>query len=213
MTVTLPELGSDPWHFRPGAVDASGPARPAGARGRRRVGRGDRARAPASSQRCCAARRRCCCPAPASVVQALARRSRSWWSWRCCCRALHAAAAGPARLHRALVLHQRLDLPDRAGRRPAAARRQPLRPRLPPLGARALLHPRRHVSERVREREVALRHFAYFPGTVYVAAAWRLLPAPVRRLPAAHAALHPADASAALAFRAPLRCGWRWARC
>ena len=32
------------------------------------------------------------------------------------------------------------------------------------------------VSEEVREREVALRHFAYFPGTVYVAAAWRFFP-------------------------------------
>jgi hypothetical protein len=34
------------------------------------------------------------------------------------------------------------------------------------------------VSERVREREVALRHFAYFPGTVVTATAWRALPAP-----------------------------------
>jgi len=34
------------------------------------------------------------------------------------------------------------------------------------------------VSERVREREVALEHFAYFPGAVVSAAAWRLLPEP-----------------------------------
>ena len=34
------------------------------------------------------------------------------------------------------------------------------------------------VSERVREREVALRHFAYFPGAPLTAAAWRVLPEP-----------------------------------
>ena len=34
------------------------------------------------------------------------------------------------------------------------------------------------VSERVREREVALRHFAYFPGAPLSAAAWRVLPEP-----------------------------------
>ena len=34
------------------------------------------------------------------------------------------------------------------------------------------------VSERVREREVALEHFAYFPGAVISSAAWRLLPEP-----------------------------------
>ena len=34
------------------------------------------------------------------------------------------------------------------------------------------------ASERVREREVALRHFAYFPGAPLSAAAWRLLPEP-----------------------------------
>jgi uncharacterized membrane protein len=34
------------------------------------------------------------------------------------------------------------------------------------------------VSERVREREVALEHFAYFPGAVLSAAAWRVLPDP-----------------------------------
>ena len=56
---------------------------------------------------------------------------------------------GPARLDRAVVLHERLDLPDRAERRSAARRREPLRPRLPRVGARALLHARR---ERVRAR-------------------------------------------------------------
>jgi hypothetical protein len=34
------------------------------------------------------------------------------------------------------------------------------------------------ASTRVREREVALRHYAYFPGSALTAAPWRLLPAP-----------------------------------
>jgi Glycosyltransferase family 87 len=34
------------------------------------------------------------------------------------------------------------------------------------------------ASEDTREEQVALRHFAYFPGTVVTAAAWRLLPRP-----------------------------------
>ncbi len=34
------------------------------------------------------------------------------------------------------------------------------------------------VGAATREEQVALRHFAYFPGTVYTAAAWRLLPSP-----------------------------------
>jgi hypothetical protein len=35
------------------------------------------------------------------------------------------------------------------------------------------------VSEATREEQVALSHFAYFPGTVYTAAVWRLLPSPL----------------------------------
>jgi hypothetical protein len=35
------------------------------------------------------------------------------------------------------------------------------------------------VSRRVREREVALEHYAYFPGTAIASAGWRLLPRPL----------------------------------
>ncbi len=65
------------------------------------------------------------------------------------------------------------------------------------------------VSERVREREVALEHFAYFPGAVLTAAAWRLLPEPLDdyRLLVLLATL--ALLPAALMFRGPL--GWRLA--
>jgi hypothetical protein len=60
------------------------------------------------------------------------------------------------------------------------------------------------VSERVREREVALEHFAYFPGTVVTAAVWRLLPEPLDdyRLLVLLATL--ALLPAVLLFRAPL---------
>jgi Glycosyltransferase family 87 len=64
-------------------------------------------------------------------------------------------------------------------------------------------------SERVREREVALRHFAYFPGAVVTAAAWRLLPDPFDdyRLLVLLATL--ALLPAALLFPGPV--GWRLA--
>jgi hypothetical protein len=63
------------------------------------------------------------------------------------------------------------------------------------------------VSERVREQEVALEHFAYFPGAVVTAAVWRLLPEPFDdyRLLVLLATL--AMLPAALLFRGPL--GWR----
>ena len=60
-----------------------------------------------------------------------------------------------------------------------------------------------HVSERVREREVALEHFAYFPGSLPLAAPWR--PSPSRSPTTACwscSARWPGFA-AALAFRAP----------
>jgi uncharacterized membrane protein len=61
----------------------------------------------------------------------------------------------------------------------------------------------------VREREVALEHFAYFPGSVLAAAPWRLLPAPLDdfRLLVLLSTL--ALVGVALLFRGPL--GWRLA--
>jgi hypothetical protein len=59
------------------------------------------------------------------------------------------------------------------------------------------------VSERVREREVALEHFAYFPGAALSSAVWRLLPEPLDdyRLLVLLATL--AMLPAALMFRGP----------
>ena len=96
---------------------------------------------------------------PAWVGTALARRRGARAA-----AALDAAAGGPARGHRAVVLHQRLDVPDRDRRRPAAGRRQPLRPRLPRLGHGALLHLRRHGRRaRTRARGLA-RALRLLPG-------------------------------------------------
>lgn len=65
------------------------------------------------------------------------------------------------------------------------------------------------VSERVREREVALRHFAYFPGSVLSAAVWRVLPEPLDDYRLLVLLTTLALLPAALLFRAPL--GWRLA--
>jgi glycosyl transferase family 87 len=65
------------------------------------------------------------------------------------------------------------------------------------------------VSERVRRREVALRHYAYFPGTVVTAAGWRLLPRPFDDYRLFLLLCTLGSLVAVLAFRAPL--AWRLA--
>jgi uncharacterized membrane protein len=64
-------------------------------------------------------------------------------------------------------------------------------------------------SRRVLDREVALHHYPYFPGTVITAAAWRLLPTPFDDYRLFILVCTLASLFAALAFRAPL--GWRLA--
>jgi hypothetical protein len=59
------------------------------------------------------------------------------------------------------------------------------------------------VSERVREREVALEHFAYFPGAVVSAALWRLLPEPFDDYRLLVLFCNLGMLAAALAFRGP----------
>ena len=63
------------------------------------------------------------------------------------------------------------------------------------------------ASERIREREVALEHYAYFPGTAIAAAGWRLLPAPFDDFRVFVLLMTLAGFAAAMAFRAPL--SWR----
>ena len=63
------------------------------------------------------------------------------------------------------------------------------------------------VSQRVLDREVALEHFAYFPGAVVSAAAWRVLPAPFDDYRLLVLLCTLAMLPAALLFRGAL--GWR----
>ena len=60
------------------------------------------------------------------------------------------------------------------------------------------------VSRRVLDREVALDHYAYFPGTLITAAAWRLLPEPLDDLRLLILLCTLGFLAAALAFRGPL---------
>lgn len=63
------------------------------------------------------------------------------------------------------------------------------------------------ASERVREREVSLEHYAYFPGTALVSAVWRLVPSPFDDIRVLIGLFTLAGLAAAMAFRAPL--AWR----
>ena len=65
------------------------------------------------------------------------------------------------------------------------------------------------VSQRVLRREVALDHYAYFPGTVVTAAVWRLLPEPLDDYRLLVLLCTLGFLGAALAFRGPL--AWRLA--
>jgi 4-amino-4-deoxy-L-arabinose transferase-like glycosyltransferase len=60
------------------------------------------------------------------------------------------------------------------------------------------------VSQRVREREVALEHFAYPPGAVLTGAAWSLLPEPFDDYRLLVLLCTLGSLAAAMAFRAPL---------
>jgi hypothetical protein len=65
------------------------------------------------------------------------------------------------------------------------------------------------ATERARERQVALEHFAYFPGTPLTAAAWGLLPEPWSDYRVFVLLCAIAGGAAALLFRGPL--AWRLA--
>jgi hypothetical protein len=207
VAITLPELGSDPWRFRPQSVDPQGPLAPlVRAAGEEWDVGIARAAAFAAALLC-----------GAFGVLLLARRPAALPAW-----------AGVALVVAVAVL---LTLPStllQLGLRDATA---------PwfftndstyqaELGGELVLdleNPYGHdyresglerfytrdgsVSERVREREVALQHFAYFPGAALTAAVWRLLPGPFDdyRLFVLLATL--ALLPAALLFRGPL--GWR----
>jgi hypothetical protein len=225
VAITLPELGSDPWRFRPGSVDPQGPLAPLVRAAGEEWDLGiPRAAAILAALLC-----------GATAVYLLAARLRSGASRsRVAQGAPDRAQAGSAGLPRwaavALILAVGLLLTA-----PATLLQLGLRDSTAPwfftndstyqaeLGGELLLdldNPYGHdyresglerfytrdgsVSERVREREVALEHFAYFPGSVVTAAVWRVLPEPFDDYRLLVLFCNLAMLAAALAFRGPL---------
>jgi Glycosyltransferase family 87 len=203
VAITLPELGSDPWHFRPGPIDGSGPLGP--------LVRAAGNKWDLGIPRACAFLAALWCGAGALL---LLQRPVAW-SKRFAVLFVVVAAlllTAPATMLQLglrdstapwfftndstyqieqggdLLLH--LDNPYGHDYRFSGLERFYTRD-----GS---------ASEKVREREVALRHFAYFPGTVYVAAIWKLLPSPFDDYRLLMLICNLLFLPAALAFRGPL---------
>jgi hypothetical protein len=207
VAITLPELGSDPWRFRPDSVDPQGPLSPLVRAAGEEWDLGiPRASAFLAALLC-----------GAVAVWLLATRSR-------------AAAGLPRWAAIALILAVGILLTAPAtllqlGLRDSTARWFFTNDSTyqAELGGDLLLdldNPYGHdyresglerfytrdgsVSERVREREVALEHFAYFPGSVVTAAIWRVLPEPFDDYRLLVLFCNLGMLAAALAFRGPL---------
>jgi hypothetical protein len=203
VAITLPELSSDPWHFRPGPIEGSGPLGPLVRAAGNKWDLGI-TRAP-----CFLAGLLC-----GAAAMLLIYRPRAWSKRFAVIFVLAVALllTAPATLLQLglrdstapwfftndstyqieqggdLLLH--LDNPYGHDYRHSGLERFYTRD-----GSE---------SEKVREREVALRHFAYFPGTVYVAAVWRLLPNPFDDYRLLMLICNLLMLPAALAFRGPL---------
>jgi hypothetical protein len=207
VAITLPELGSDPWPFRPQSVDPQGPLAPLVRAAGEEWDLGiARAAAFLAALLCGAAavfllaRRPVAVPrftgvalvlavgillaAPSTLLQLGLRDSTAPWFFT-------NDSTYQAELGGELLL----DLDNPYGHDYSES------------GLERFYTRDGSVSERVREQEVALEHFAYFPGAVVTAAVWRLLPEPFDdyRLLVLLATL--AMLPAALLFRGPL--GWR----
>ena len=178
VAITLPELGSDPWRFRPPSVDPQGPLAPlVRAAGEEWDVGIARAAAFVAALACGAAavfllaRRPATLPrwpgialvlvvglllaAPSTLLQLGLRDSTEPWFFT-------NDSTYQVELGGELVL----DLDNPYGHDYSES------------GLERFYTRDGSVSERVREREVALEHFAYFPGAVLSAAAWRVLPEP-----------------------------------
>jgi hypothetical protein len=207
VAITLPELGSDPWHFRPGSVDPQGPLAPlVRAAGEEWDVGIARAAAFAAALACGAfalfllARRPAVLPAwsgvalvlavalllilPSTLLQLGLRDSTAPWFFT-------NDSTYQAELGGELVLD---------GKNPYGHdyRKE---------GFDRFYTRDGSVSERVRERESALDHFAYFPGAALSAAVWRVLPGPFDDYRMFVLLTTLLMLPAALLFRAPI--GWR----
>ena len=203
VAITLPELGSDPWRFRPGAVDPEGPLAP--------LVRAAGEEWDLGIPRACTFLAGLLCGAAAIMLIARPRP----WSKRLAVALIVAVAlllTAPATLLQLGLrdstapwfftndstyqieqggdLLLELDNPYGHDYRDSGLERFYTRD-----GS---------VSERVRQREVSLEHFAYFPGTIVTAAAWRLLPNPLDDYRLLMLVCNLLMLAAALAFRGPL---------
>jgi hypothetical protein len=203
VAINLPELGSDPWRFRPGSVDPEGPLAPLVRAAGEEYDLGiPRACAFLAGLLCGAAallllvRPRAwskgvavglvlavglLLTAPATLLQIGLRDATAPWFFT-------NDSTYQVELGGELVLE--LDNPYGHDYRRSGLERFYTRD-----GS---------VSERVREDEVALEHFAYFPGSVISAAVWRVLPEPFDDYRLLVLVCNLAMLAAALAFRGPL---------
>jgi hypothetical protein len=208
VTVTLPELGSDPWPFRPDGVDPQGVLAPL-------------VRAAGEEWDVGIARAACFLAGLAVVLlAALSLRGRTWPRWAGVVLVLGVALA--------LLLPSTL---LQVGLRDATAPwfhvndssyQVELAGDLLLDGDNPYGHDYRRsgmerfytfdgsASQAVREREVSLEHYAYFPGTILTSAVWRLaMPEPFDDYRLLIVLFTLGGFAAAMAFRAPL--GWRLA--
>jgi hypothetical protein len=202
VAITLPELGSDPWRFRPGEVDPQGPLAPLVRAAGEEWDLGiPRAAAFLAALLCGAtaifllAGRALSkgfavalilavgllLTAPATLLQLGLRDSTAPWFFT-------NDSTYQAELGGELLLE--LDNPYGHDYRESGLERFYTRDG--------------RVSERVREREVALEHFAYFPGSVVTAALWRVLPEPFDDYRLLVLLCNLGMLAAALAFRGPV---------
>jgi Glycosyltransferase family 87 len=208
VAITLPELGSDPWRFRPASVDPQGPLAPLVRAAGEEWDVGIARAAAFGAALLCGA---------AAAILLVARRSWPRWAGIALVLAVGLLLAAPSTL---LQLGLRDSTAPWFFTNDSTYQIE--------LGGELLLdldNPYGHdyrssglerfytrdgsVSERVREREVALEHFAYFPGTVVTGALWRLLPGPFDDYRLLVLLCNLGMLAAALAFRGPL--AWRLA--
>jgi hypothetical protein len=202
--ITLPELGSDPWHFRPPGVEPQGPLAPL-------------VRAAGEEWDVGIARAACFVAAlvcGAFAVYLLAKRPIALprWTGITLVLAVGLLLAAPATF---LQLGLRDSTAPWFFTNDSTYQAE--------IGGELLLdldnpygHDYSHsglerfytrdgtVSQRVLDHEVALRHFAYFPGAVVSAAVWRLLPDPFDDYRLLVLLCTLAMLPAALLFRGPL---------
>jgi hypothetical protein len=203
VAITLPELGSDPWRFRPGAVDPQGPLAPL-------VRAADEEWDLGIARACCFIAGLLC----GAAALLLIARPRAWSK-----RLAVALVLAVALLLTAPATLLQLGLRDSTapwfftndstyqieqGGDLLLELDNPYGHDYRDSGLERFYTRDGTVSERVREREVALEHFAYFPGAIVSAAAWRLLPEPFDDYRLLMLVCNLLMLAAALAFRGPL---------